>query len=179
MRIPEKTGGRTDKIILDKSAGYGRITVADAALAHPVERHLAKVEVASSSLVGRSKKPIACAIGFFISAGMVELADTRDLGSRGRPCRFKSCCPHHVGVHSARLGKAGAKALAFSSSVLHGVFYPNRTRCAGLRFGYRFRYIFVRCASVVVDWLSFVLVFVPGSRQDAFARLLSHSFSGV
>ncbi len=30
------------------------ITVADAALAHPVERHLAKVEVASSSLVSRS-----------------------------------------------------------------------------------------------------------------------------
>ena len=32
------------------------MTVADAALAHPVERHLAKVEVASSSLVIRSKK---------------------------------------------------------------------------------------------------------------------------
>ena len=54
------------KIILDKSAGYGRITVADAALAHPVERHLAKVEVASSSLVGRSKNLLPSAIGFFI-----------------------------------------------------------------------------------------------------------------
>ena len=30
--------------------------VVDAALAHPVERHLAKVEVASSSLVSRSIK---------------------------------------------------------------------------------------------------------------------------
>ena len=40
------------------------ITVVDAALAHPVERHLAKVEVASSSLVSRSIKPIAYAIGF-------------------------------------------------------------------------------------------------------------------
>ena len=29
-----------------------------------------------------------------LSAGMVELADTLDLGSSGKPCRFKSCCPH-------------------------------------------------------------------------------------
>ena len=28
------------------------------------------------------------------NAGMVELADTQDLGSCGRPCRFKSCYPH-------------------------------------------------------------------------------------
>ena len=27
-------------------------------------------------------------------AGMVELADTPDLGSGGQPCRFKSCYPH-------------------------------------------------------------------------------------
>ena len=32
--------------------------------------------------------------------------------------------------------KAGAKALAFSSSMLRGSSFPNRTRCAGLRFGY-------------------------------------------
>ena len=56
---------------LDKSAICGKImTVADAALAHPVERHLAKVEVASSSLVSRSTKPIAPAIGFFNSSFM-------------------------------------------------------------------------------------------------------------
>ena len=29
-------------------------------------------------------------------AGMVELADTMDLGSIGKPCRFKSCYPHHT-----------------------------------------------------------------------------------
>ena len=41
--------------MLDKSAICGIIcTVADAGIAHPVERHLAKVEVASSSLVARS-----------------------------------------------------------------------------------------------------------------------------
>ena len=45
------------KITLDKSAICVKIyIVADAALAHPVERHLAKVEVASSSLVSRSTK---------------------------------------------------------------------------------------------------------------------------
>ena len=55
------------KIILDKEKICGRITNADAGVAHLVERHLAKVEVASSSLVARSRmKPIACAIGFLI-----------------------------------------------------------------------------------------------------------------
>ena len=44
-----------DKIVIDAIINI----VVDAALAHPVERHLAKVEVASSSLVSRSIKPIA------------------------------------------------------------------------------------------------------------------------
>ena len=51
--------------MLDFSNLCDIISNADAALAHLVERHLAKVEVASSSLVGRSTKPIAFAIGFF------------------------------------------------------------------------------------------------------------------
>ena len=29
-----------------------------------------------------------------VFAGMAELADAPDLGSGGRPCRFKSCYPH-------------------------------------------------------------------------------------
>ena len=29
-------------------------------------------------------------------AGMAELADALDLGSSGRPCRFKSCCPYSM-----------------------------------------------------------------------------------
>ncbi len=32
------------------------------------------------------------------SAGMAELADAPDLGSGGRPCRFKSCYPHRIRV---------------------------------------------------------------------------------
>ena len=31
-------------------------------------------------------------------AGMAELADAPDLGSGGRPCRFKSCYPHGIRV---------------------------------------------------------------------------------
>ena len=42
-----------------------------AGVAHPVERHLAKVEVASSSLVTRSKKKIRTAPAFLISYGTV------------------------------------------------------------------------------------------------------------
>ena len=30
-----------------------------------------------------------------INAGVVELADTLDLGSNGQPCKFKSCRPYH------------------------------------------------------------------------------------
>ena len=49
------------------------------------------------------KKELTSAINAFIvskvckfhhDAGMAELADALDLGSSGRPCRFKSCCPH-------------------------------------------------------------------------------------
>ena len=29
---------------------------------------------------------------------MAELADAPDLGSGGRPCRFKSCYPHKMGI---------------------------------------------------------------------------------
>ena len=39
--------------------GYAIITLVDASVAHLVERHLAKVEVASSSLVTRSNGAIA------------------------------------------------------------------------------------------------------------------------
>lgn len=39
---------------------------------------------------------IYCNYPGIISAGMVELADTMDLGSIGQPCRFKSCYPHQL-----------------------------------------------------------------------------------
>ena len=59
-----------------------------AGVAHPVERHLAKVEVASSSLVARSIKSIVKAIDFsfycLILAPVMELVDMRDLGSRAK-----------------------------------------------------------------------------------------------
>ena len=56
-KCPNPPGFTMNKIILDKNIIDAIInTVLDAALAHPVERHLAKVEVASSSLVSRSIK---------------------------------------------------------------------------------------------------------------------------
>ncbi|GEM_PF-3034206 len=38
---------------------------------------------------------------------MAELADALDLGSSGRPCRFKSCYPHKQGL-SRHLGCLGS-----------------------------------------------------------------------
>ncbi len=35
---------------------------------------------------------------YVILADMAELADALDLGSSGRPCRFKSCHPHDYRV---------------------------------------------------------------------------------
>ena len=40
---------------------------------------------------------MTCMSEVFIAAAqadMAELADALDLGSSGRPCRFKSCYPH-------------------------------------------------------------------------------------
>ena len=73
--------------MLDILWNCGIIHLVDAGVAHPVERHLAKVEVASSSLVARSIKSIVKAIDFsfynFIRcAPVMELVDMRDLGSR-------------------------------------------------------------------------------------------------
>ena len=57
---------RNMKVLLDKSDLCGRIlNVPCAGIAHPVERHLAKVEVASSSLVARSKKQASYDACFF------------------------------------------------------------------------------------------------------------------
>ena len=56
--------------MLDKSENCGIIyLVPYAGIAHPVERHLAKVEVASSSLVARSKSKHLMMLAFsFINA---------------------------------------------------------------------------------------------------------------
>ena len=39
-------------------------------------------------------------------AEMVELADTMDLGSIGKPCRFKSCYLHQTNAGMAELADA-------------------------------------------------------------------------
>ena len=52
--------------VLDKSKKSVIIALVPAGVAHPVERHLAKVEVASSSLVARSMKSTCENRCFFI-----------------------------------------------------------------------------------------------------------------
>ncbi len=69
--------------MLDKKGQSDIITiVVDAALAHPVERHLAKVEVASSSLVSRSIEPVA----------MQQVLFIRGYDGIGRHARFRFSC---------------------------------------------------------------------------------------
>ena len=56
--------------MLDIWRNFGIMHFVDAGVAHLVERHLAKVEVASSSLVTRSKKKDRCfCIGLFCLEG--------------------------------------------------------------------------------------------------------------
>ena len=66
--------------MLDKfeSIGYNNQALRDADVAHPVERHLAKVEVASSSLVIRSNAPkesirLASAFSFAVKIRQISL----------------------------------------------------------------------------------------------------------
>ena len=58
------------KIILDKLPDFCYSLACSAGIAHLVERHLAKVEVASSSLVARSKKRNRPVAGFFFWSGV-------------------------------------------------------------------------------------------------------------
>jgi hypothetical protein len=69
----------------------------DAEVAQLVERNLAKVEVAGSSLVFRSVK-IPPTVEFFVSALVAELVDARDLKSLPTQvgCRFNSCRGHNL-----------------------------------------------------------------------------------
>ena len=58
------------KFFLDKNAPCGyNTTYSHADLAHPVERHLAKVKVASSSLVIRSKTKAPIRVLFVLESG--------------------------------------------------------------------------------------------------------------
>ena len=73
IRQPRFFGGSEKMNFFKKLLDFGKMYViihfVVASVAHLVERHLAKVEVASSSLVTRSKIPNAKAFGnFFISA---------------------------------------------------------------------------------------------------------------
>ncbi len=64
-------------LCLTNARDCGILTVAIAALAHLVERHLAKVEVASSSLVSRSKKQEHCTRSALVFCVCVRRAQHR------------------------------------------------------------------------------------------------------
>ena len=118
--------------MLDFSNMCGNITNADAALAHLVERHLAKVEVASSSLVGRSTKPIAFAIGFFICG----------YGGIGRHAGFRfpwETVQVQVLLPAPRQNKAARSCGGTSNATSTGdlVFpFPSQTHSVGLCDGF-------------------------------------------
>ena len=119
---------------LDKSAKCAKIPHADAGIAHPVERHLAKVEVASSSLVARSiERPAVHTAGLFIpAAGMMKLADMQDLGS---------CAARRWGSspHARTTSKQGRKVMCGTSTATSTgdlVFpFPSQTHFVGLYDG--------------------------------------------
>ena len=92
------TRGESCGIIIDVAGNARRATMESAAVAHLVERHLAKVEVASSSLVGRSISEIwfqaaglhlvqalqANQVGSFLCGPVVQLVRTLACHARGR-----------------------------------------------------------------------------------------------
>ena len=90
----------------------------DAGVAHPVERHLAKVEVASSSLVTRSKKESpAKRLGFFSGDEARTIpsdspADCRALPA-GRQCNHRSARGTRRRRLVTRSQKSPAKRLGF------------------------------------------------------------------
>ena len=49
---------------------------------------------------------------------MVELADTLDLGSSGKPCRFESCCPHQRKYHLSIKEILSAGGICFARKCL-------------------------------------------------------------
>ena len=128
------------KIVLDNKAKCGIIRFADAGIAHPVERHLAKVEVASSSLVARSiQKPLAF---------RKRLFHIRGYDGIGRHAGFRFLCFTRVGSNptTRTTSKQGRKVMwrhkhrhinrrpCFSLSVAN----PLRWALRRYWFGYRF-----------------------------------------
>ena len=105
-------------------------------------------------------------------AGVAELADALDLGSSGRPCRFKSCHPHKKNVRLNVFfilpykikydiivnGKGGRKMKELIDRLktfnMNTIFYENTDNIAVQLF----RYVFVGGIAFVVDWGMLVML---------------------
>ena len=119
--MPARKGGheifaKIGKTGLTNAAMRGIIYLAFAGVAHLVERDLAKVEVASSSLVARSKKknhPLG-GFSFWNAAGRVELAASTGAHQRADCCRIsrRAACPQAAAVYRRclRLPRGGVRA---------------------------------------------------------------------
>ena len=78
---------------------------------------------------------IYCNYPSIISAGMVELADTMDLGSIGQPCRFESCYPHQLAASVISLAVSFFISLqSFIARSFCCSSLQNRNHFIGLRF---------------------------------------------
>ena len=102
---------------LTNAAMRGIIYLAFAGVAHLVERDLAKVEVASSSLVARSKKNTPSdrmGYSFWNAAGRLELAASTCAQQRTDCCRIsrRAACPQAAAVYRRclRLPRGGVRA---------------------------------------------------------------------
>ena len=90
-----------------------------AALAHLVERHLAKVEVASSSLVSRSSELPAANAGSFFICGYDGIGrHVRFRFSCREVCRFDPCYPHFIFFYRRYHMKKTQKLLALVLSLV-------------------------------------------------------------
>ncbi len=102
-------------------ANRGKLFIAK--VAQLVERDLAKVEVAGSNPVFRSKKKAPSNGAFFVNAGMVESVDTPDLKSCGPKARAGSTPAPGTRPYK-RANNRVTNPLIFSGFCILKHFYP-------------------------------------------------------
>ena len=131
--MQESVGLQTGKMknFIDKWKFCDTITFADAGIAHPVERHLAKVEVASSSLVARS---ITLLLMFCLCACDGIGRHARFRFSYRDACGFESHQAHHVKRNLLRSAGLGFIKAAERSIDVSFFFFRNGSLTGDSRF---------------------------------------------
>ena len=140
----EKRIGIFWKNTLDKSGKNAIICLVHAGVAHPVERHLAKVEVASSSLVTRSRKETVFvyqtkAFSFHLNKSLAGFVNIFCLNEKvcvfGRSevkqhhstwvgfWTFHPPCLHSLGAQDAKLNTLTARLYLVTKCKSHNFFH--------------------------------------------------------